>query len=270
MQIGVFDSGMGGLTVLQALKQYAPEYDYLYLGDNARTPYGSRSFETILKFTKEAVDYLFRQDCKIVIIACNTSSAKALRTIQQKYLISHYPDRRVLGVIRPSVEKVINLSKTRTIAIWATPGTIKSDSYRIEFKKFAPDITVIQQACPLLVPLIEAGELNSEGCQYFIKKYWRQTISQSNKIDTLLLSCTHYSIIYPQIKSAVPESINVLEQGSLVGPSWKDYLERHPELEKHLSSKSNTLFLTTDQPENFNFLATTFLGTEVTAQKVEL
>jgi glutamate racemase len=270
MKVGVFDSGMGGLTILQAMWQNAPEYDYLYLGDNARTPYGNRSFETILKFTEEAVNYLFRQDCKIIIIACNTASAKSLRTIQQKYLPIHYPDRRVLGVIRPSVERVDSFSKSKTIAVWATAGTVKSESYRIELQKLVPDIKVIQQACPLLVPLIESGEFDHEGCDFFIRKYWQQTASQSGKIDVLLLACTHYPIIYQRIKNTIPKEVTVLDQGKLIGPSWKDYLRRHHELENSLSREGHISFFTTDQPENFNFLAKTFLGEVVSAERIEL
>ncbi|MBF0433275.1 MAG: glutamate racemase [Fibrobacteria bacterium] len=270
MKTGVFDSGMGGLTILKALCNYTNDYDYLYLGDNGRTPYGTRSFETILKFTQEAVEYLFKQDCKVIIIACNTASAKALRTIQQKYLPQHYPDRRILGVIRPSTEQIADFSKTKRVAIWATPGTVKSESYLIEIGNFSPDCLVVQQACPMLVPLIENGELNNEACDYFIKKYWEQTDSQLDNIDTLLLACTHYSILYDQIKACLPSGIKIIEQGSLVGPSWKDYLSRHPEIETQLSRNQTKTFLTTDQVDNFNSLACMFLGYPVKAQKIEL
>ncbi|MFC1584495.1 glutamate racemase [Fibrobacterota bacterium] len=270
MKVGVFDSGMGGLTILQDLRQHAPQYHYLYLGDNARTPYGNRSFETILKFSEQAVDFLFQQDCQIIIIACNTSSAKALRTIQQRYLPGNHPDRRVLGVIRPSVERVPRHSSTKTVAVWATAGTVQSDSYGIEFKHIAPDFTIIQQACPLLVPLIENGELDNEGLSFFIRKYWKETVSQSDNIDVLLLGCTHYPIIYRQIKELLPPSVTVLNQGKLVGPSWKDYLDRHRELEQKLDRTEKTEFLTTDRPENFNYLAEIFLGHPVSARKVEL
>jgi glutamate racemase len=270
MKVGIFDSGMGGLTILQAMLQHTPGYDYIYLGDNARTPYGSRSFDTILKFTEQGVDALFNRDCRIIIIACNTASAKALRNIQQKHLPRRYPDRRVLGVIRPSVEAISRYSKTKTVAIWATPGTVKSGSYCLELEKLAPGFTVIQQACPLLVPLIENGELENDGIEFFIRKYWNQTVSQSDVIDTLLLGCTHYPIIIQQIKKVVPAAVSVLTQGDLVGPSWKDYLQRHPEQKKHLDRNNNITYLTTDQPENFNYLAEIFLGHRVKAEKIEL
>ncbi len=268
MKVGVFDSGMGGLTILQSLVRFAPEYDYLYLGDNARTPYGTRSFETILKFTIEAVAHLFEKNCEIIVIACNTASAKALRTIQQTWLPANYPDRRVLGVIRPSSEAMSTRANDGPLAIWATPGTVKSESYIMELKKLAPQHNVVQIACPMLVPLVENGELTGEGTQFFVKKYWAQTVEKARDTKTLLLACTHYPMLLPILKRTLPKHLNILEQGEIVGPSWKDYLIRHPKIESRLTKNSECIFLTTDEPENFEDLAKMFLCNPVKASKV--
>jgi glutamate racemase len=270
MKVGVFDSGMGGLTVLKAMMQSAPGYDYVYVGDNARTPYGNRSFDTILKFTQQAVDYLFRQDCVIIIIACNTASAKALRTLQQRYLPISYPQRRILGVIRPAAERLSDFTKTGSVGIWATQGTVKSDSYRLELAKLAPTLKVTQTECPMLVPLIESGELDNAGLDFFINKYWQQTVDKAADIDTLLLACTHYPIILPAIINCLPPDVQVITQSNLIGPSWQNYLTRHPELESQISRGNTCQYLTTDQEQNFNFLTQTFLGYPISAKKIDL
>lgn len=267
MRIGVFDSGLGGLTVLRSLIAAEPNYDYLYLGDTARTPYGNRSFESILRFTWEAVDYLFEQDCQIIILACNTASAKALRTLQQKYLPQKYPDRRILGVIRPSAEYLANLysqqihlnSEPIHAAIWATSGTVRSQSYELELQKLAPNLPLVQQACPMLVPLIENGEENSHASAYFIDNYWKATLAQDPQVNTLLLGCTHYPLMNDQIKTHVGSNVTVLDQGQIVGSSWNDYLARHPEHTSKLDHKKGLKLLTTDRPELFSELASRIL-----------
>lgn len=270
MKIGVFDSGYGGLTIFKSIRDVLPQYDYLYLGDNARTPYGSRSFEAIYKFTTEGVRYLFAQNCKLIVIACNTASAKALRSIQQKVLPTDYPGRRVLGIIRPSVEELGRDTKTRTVALWATEGTVKSESFAIEISKYAPGVKLIQTACPMLVPLVEAGELDGEGTDFFIRKYWDETKRFSEAIDVLLLACTHYPLLLPRIRVAVPRSVRILVQGDFVAPSLVDYLNRHPEIEKELSRGGSQHFLTTDHTEGFDRLAEVFLGHPVLSESVTL
>jgi glutamate racemase len=270
MKIGIFDSGFGGLTIYQKICGLFPHYDYIYLGDNARTPYGNRSFDAILQFTTECVDYLFKQDCKLIIIACNTASAKALRNIQHNYLSSAYPDRRVLGIIRPSVEEIGRYSHTRTVALWATEGTVKSMSFQMEMEKFAPDVKLIQQACPLLVPLVETGELSGDGVDYYIRKYWRDTSGQSANIDALLLACTHYPLLLDRIRAIVPAEVRIVVQANIVAPSLQDYLKRHPEIETALSKNGTQLFLTTDQTEGFDHLAEIFLGHQVESKKVHI
>ncbi|HEY3131998.1 MAG TPA: glutamate racemase [Acidobacteriota bacterium] len=270
MKIGIFDSGLGGLTIFKSIHERLPVYDYIYLGDNARTPYGNRSFEAIYKFTTESVQFLFSQDCYLIIIACNTASAKALRNIQQKILPVTYPTRRVLGVIRPSVEELGRYTQTKTVALWATEGTVKSMSFEIELKKLAPEILLIQQACPLLVPLVEAGEFDGVGARHFVEKYWRATKARSAQIDTLLLACTHYPLLLPVIKASLPDSVKILVQGDFVTPSLQDYLHRHPEIDEKLTRHGTTKFLTTDQSEGFDRLAQVFLGYCVKSERVEL
>jgi glutamate racemase len=270
MKIGIFDSGFGGLSIYQKICTLIPQYDYIYLGDNARTPYGNRSFNAILQFTTEGVDFLFKQDCKLIIIACNTASAKALRNIQQNFLPSMYPDRRVLGIIRPSVEEIGRYSHTRTVALWGTEGTVKSMSFQMEMEKFAPDVKLIQQACPLLVPLVEAGELSGNGVDYFIEKYWQETAEQSPDIDTLLLACTHYPLLFDRIRAIVPSKVRMILQANIVAPSLQDYLKRHPEIESTLSKNGTQQFLTTDQTEGFDHLAEIFLGHPVVSKKVQI
>ena len=270
MKIGVFDSGYGGLSIYKSIRERLPLYDYIYLGDNARTPYGNRSFEAIFKFTTEGVAYLFAQDCKLIIIACNTASAKALRSIQQKILPVHYPDRRVLGIIRPSVEEIGRDTKTKVVALFATEGTVKSESFAIEIAKHAPGIRLIQTSCPMLVPLVEAGELEGPGTDYFIRKYWNETAHYSDEIDLLLLACTHYPLLLPRIRAIVPGQVRILVQGDFVAPSLEDYLRRHPEMDSQLSRNATQRFLTTDHTEGFDHLAEIFLGHPVLSENVEL
>lgn len=284
-KIGIFDSGFGGLTIFKCIKELLPQYDYIYLGDNARTPYGIRSFETVYKFTTEGVDFLFKKGCRLIIIACNTASARALRSIQQQWLIKNpqynqSPFLRVLGVIRPTVENICNFTKTSVVALWATQGTVKSESFAIELKHFAPNVHLIQTACPLLVPLVESGELAGPGVDFFISKYWLQTkysynhqengssigSSCSSSIDTLLLACTHYPLLLPSIVKNLPSQIRVLTQGELVSESLKDYLKRHPEMESKLSKNSSVSFYTTDQCDYFDNLAQIFMGEKISSQ----
>lgn len=270
MKIGIFDSGFGGLTIYHGIKERLPYYDYLYLGDNARTPYGNRSFEAILKFTTEGVMHLFRQDCRLIIIACNTASAKALRTIQQKVLPATYPDRRVLGIIRPSVEEIGRYSHMGTVALWATEGTVRSGSFAIEMEKHAPGIRLVQQVCPMLVPLVEEGELRGEGVDYFIRKYWELTLRQASDIDTLLLACTHYPLLLPEIKRLIPSQVRVVIQANIVALSLADYLHRHPEIESTLSRRGTERFQTTDHTDGFDHLAEIFLGRSIESENVQL
>jgi glutamate racemase len=270
MRIGVFDSGFGGLTIYRAIRERLPAYDYVYLGDNARTPYGHRSFETVYRFTAEAVRYLFDQGCALIVIACNTASAKALRTVQQRLLPDLAPDRRVLGIIRPSVEALAGLPEGRTVGLWATPGTVVSMSYALELEKVRPDLRLVQVACPLLVPLVENGELEGPGVAYFLERYWRETLEGGAAIDALLLGCTHYPLLAPAIEQVVPAGVPVLAQGAIVAPSLADYLARHPELEARLSRGGTTSFLTTDQSEGFDRLAELFLGQPVRSERVAI
>lgn len=278
-RIGVFDSGFGGLTILHALRAALPQYDYLYLGDNARAPYGTRSFDCVYRYTLEAVRFLFSQGCNLVILACNTASAKALRTIQQQDLPlinDQLPNDKlvnVLGVIRPTVEIVPSLTRTRHVGVLATPGTVASDSYRIELLKQDDRLIVNQQACPMWVPLIENGEHLSDGASYFVRKYVEQIMARDPLIDTLLLGCTHYPLIRSQITSVLREigapSCRVLAQGDIVARSLADYLRRHPEYEKHLSLGASCQFLTTDDAERFASAAALFIRSAVTATHVE-
>jgi glutamate racemase len=270
MRIGVFDSGYGGLTIYRAIRERLPAYDYVYLGDNARTPYGHRSFETVYRFTAEAVRFLFEQDCALVVIACNTASAKALRTVQQRLLPDLAPDRRVLGIIRPSVEALAGLPPGRTVALWATPGTVLSGSYALELEKVRPDLRLVQVACPLLVPLVENGELSGPGVAYFVGRYWRETARDLTPVDALLLGCTHYPLLAGPIREIVPAEVPVLSQGAIVAPSLADYLARHPEMEARLSRGGATSFLTTDQSDAFDRLAELFLGQPVRSERVAI
>lgn len=267
--IGVFDSGYGGLTVLKALIKQLPAYDFLYLGDNARTPYGNRSFETVYHYTLECIRYLFDQDCPLIIIACNTASAKALRTIQQKDLPLIAPNRRILGVIRPTAENIGTFTQSGEIGILATTGTISSQSYILEIEHFYPELKVFQQACPMWVPLVENHEFDSPGADYFIKKYLDCIFAQSEKIDTLLLGCTHYPLLINKIQQYLPDHCQVVEQGDIVAKSLADYLTRHLEIDQHLNKNGYISWRTTDSAEQFNRQAKVFFGQPVQAHHVE-
>ncbi len=268
--IGIFDSGYGGLTVFKSIREKLPQYDYLYLGDNARTPYGTRSFETVYEYTLEAVKFLFDSGCHLVILACNTASAKALRNIQQKDLQRIAPEKRVLGVIRPTTELLGTLSKSKHVGVLGTNGTVKSNSYVIELGKFFPDVKVHQQACPMWVPLVENGELDHEGAMFFINKYLQELFQQSKDIDALLLACTHYPMLAPAIQSVLPQGVTLLSQGPIVANSLADYLHRHPEIEKRCSKGGKERFLTTDSTENFNNVGSLFLGRTLYSQHIKI
>lgn len=268
--IGIFDSGYGGLTILEQIRKQLPEYDYLYLGDNARTPYGTRSFDVVYKFTLECVKYLFSQGCELVILACNTASAKALRTIQQNDLPKIDPSKRVLGVIRPTVEEIGNITKTNHVGILATSGTVQSDSYPIEIHKISPNINVASQACPLWVPLIENNEHKTIGAEFFIKKYVDGLINNNNQIDTVILGCTHYPLILNEIKKFLPKNVNVISQGQLIAKSLKNYLYRHPEMEVKCSKNGTCNYLTTENPEKFSSSASIFLSEDINAKHIEI
>ncbi len=268
--IGVFDSGYGGLTILHGIRQVLPEYDYLYLGDNARTPYGPRSFEVVYEFTRQAVQRLFEMGCHLVILGCNTASAKALRTIQQVDLPQWDPERRVLGVIRPTAEVIGQLTKSRHVGILATEGTIKSESYNLEIKKLHPDIQVSGVPCPFWVPLVEYNEANSPGADYFVKKYIDQAITQDPLIDTLILGCTHYPLLLPKILKHLPSGVRVVPQGEYVAQSLKSYLQRHPQMEQRCSKGGTAHYLTTENPEKFKDQALIFLNEPVEVEKITL
>lgn len=268
--IGVFDSGYGGLTVLKSLTAALPDYDFIYLGDNARAPYGTRSFETVYEYTRQCVEWFFKQDCPLVVLACNTASAKALRNIQQNYLPDFYSDRRVLGVIRPTTEVIGNYSKSGKVGILATPGTVQSCSYPVEISKFFPEIKVFQQACPMWVPLIENNEIDNAGSDYFVKACVDELLAQNKDIDVVLLGCTHFPLLEETIKQYLPEHIRVLSQGDIVAASLKDYLNRHPEMEEGLSKTGSRHFYTTDSPTDFDKHAALFYGSPVVSERVTL
>jgi glutamate racemase len=268
--VGIFDSGYGGLTVMKEIVKKLPQYDYLYLGDNARTPYGNRSFETVYEYTLQSVKWFFTQGCPLVVLACNTASAKALRSIQQKDLPLMDPSARVLGVIRPTTEVIGNFSKTKQIGLLATSGTVTSGSYRIEMEKFFPDVKLFQQACPMWVPLVENDEYNTEGADYFIRKYPEQLLDQSKDIDTILLACTHYALLMDKIKSVIPSGIQIISQGGIVADSLADYLDRHPEMEKRLGRGSKRNFCTTDSTAEFDRQAEKFYGSAIRSLQVHL
>ena len=268
--IGVFDSGYGGLTVLKEITDTLPGYDYIYLGDNARAPYGNRSFETIYHYTLQCVKWFFKQGCPLVVLACNTASAKALRTIQQNDLPKIDSTKRVLGVIRPTTEIVGQYSTSNKVGILATNGTVQSKSYQIEIEKFYPRLQVYQQACPLWVPLIENGEYENEGADYFIKKYVEELMGKDAGIDTILLACTHYPLIQEKIEAQLPKDVKVLSQGKIVANSLKDYLHRHPEIESKITTNTSLNFFTTDSAEDFDMHATVFFGKPVQSKHVEI
>ena len=268
--IGIFDSGYGGLTVLKEIKSRLPQYDYLYLGDNARAPYGPRSFETVYQYTKECVTWLFAQNCELIVLACNTASAKALRSIQQHDLKDDFRHKRVLGVIRPTAEVIGDYSNTNHIGILGTSGTIRSGSYLLEIEKYFPGISIWQQACPLWVPLVEQNEFKNEGGEYFIRKDIENLLMQSDKIDTILLGCTHYPLLIDTIKTFLPAGINVVSQGDIVAKSLQDYLFRHPELDERCSKNNLLRFCTTDSTDDFNRHAGAFYGQNVEADHIDL
>lgn len=269
--IGVFDSGYGGLTILNGIRKVLPQYNYAYLGDNARAPYGSRSFEIVYEFTRQAVIKLFEEGCQLVVLGCNTASAKALRSIQMNDLPHLDPKRRVLGVIRPTVEAIGNITQSRHVGIVATMGTILSNSYPLEVKKLFPDITVIGQACPMWVPLVENDEANNEGADYFVKKYLDLILAKDPKIDTIILGCTHYPLLYPKIRAYLPDNIQIVSQGDLVSNSLKDYLQRHPEMEERCTRGGKCCYFTTESEDKFKGSATIFLNEPIDAvQRVVL
>ncbi|MBQ9169643.1 MAG: glutamate racemase [Bacteroidaceae bacterium] len=268
--IGVFDSGYGGLTILREICGLMPQYDYLYLGDNARAPYGTRSFDVVYEFTSQAVRYLFGQGCHLVILACNTASAKALRTIQQKDLPRLDPHRRVLGVIRPTVEIVQSISQTRHVGIMATPGTIRSRTYELEIAKLCPDIKVTGEACPMWVPLVENEEYDKPGADYFVSQRIESLLRRDPFIDSIILGCTHYPLLMGKIRQYMPQGIHIIEQGGYVAQSLKDYLHRHSEMEQSITRGGSVRFLTTEQAETFQKKATVFMGGPVEAERVQL
>ena len=260
--IGVFDSGYGGLTILSKIREHMPQYDYIYLGDNARTPYGTRSFEVVYQFTLQAVEKLFELGCQLVILACNTASAKALRTIQQINLPKIDPTRRVLGVIRPTAESISQLTQTRHVGILATAGTIKSESYIIEINKLFPDIIVTGEACPMWVPLVENNEYNSKGSDYFVQKHINQILDKDPQIDTLILGCTHYPLLMKKIREFTPQHVRIVAQGEYVAISLEDYLRRHPEMDNRCTKRGTCRFLTTESTSKFEESASIFLQEE--------
>ena len=274
--IGIFDSGYGGLTIFNHIRQRLPQYDYLYLGDNARAPYGTRSFDVIYEYTLQAVNYLHAQGCNLIILACNTASAKALRTIQQNDI---NPDElRVLGVIRPTVEVVPTRTRTNHIGVLATPGTVASESYVIELQKQNPELVITQQACPMWVPLIESGEHLQEGADYFVEKYLTELLERDPLIDTIILGCTHYPLLQEKIEAFLAQqttsqqSVSVIAQGEIVAESLADYLERHSDIAERaiLGAKGNCTFLTTESANKFSDSASIFLEEAIRAQHIEL
>ncbi len=268
--IGVFDSGYGGLTILSKFKEILPHNDFIYLGDNARTPYGTRSFEIVYEFTLQAVTRLFELGCHLVILACNTASAKALRSIQINNLPQIDPDRRVLGVIRPTVECIDSITQSKHVGILATSGTIKSESYIMEVHKLFPEIKVTGQACPMWVPLVEYNEAQAPGADYFVKKYIDELLAKDNQIDTIILGCTHYPLLLPKIKQYVPEGIHIVSQGELVAKSLQDYLKRHPEMDTRCTRGGTCTYFTTEAEEKFADSASTFLNESIQVSHLDL
>lgn len=268
--IGIFDSGYGGLTVFRSIAEALPQCDYVYLGDNSRAPYGNRSFDTVHQYTLQCVQWFFSMGCPLVILACNTASAKALRTIQQKDLPLIDPAKRVLGVIRPSAEVIGNYTKTREVGVLGTKGTVQSDSYKIEIDHFFPDVRVHQQACPMWVPLIENGEYDSAGADFFVKKYLDELMMAAPAIDTILLACTHYPLLTNKIKKHLPTNVQVVSQGDIVAASLADYLHRHPEIDGELTKNGTTRYFTTDDTAEFDNHASVFRGMPVRSEHVSL
>ena len=268
--IGVFDSGFGGLPILRDIRKVLPEYDYFFIGDNARAPYGTRSRELVYEFTLQAVKHLFAQGCHLIILACNTASAEALRTIQQRDLPVIAPDRRVLGVVRPTVEQVGLLTKTGHIGVFGTPGTIASRSYNIEIEGMFPHCKVHGHACPMWVPLVENRESNGDGADYFVKKDIDLLMNECPEIDTVILGCTHYPLLIDKIAQYMPQGVNIVQQGPIVADSLADYLQRHPEIERHCSRGGTCQYYTTEDPERFSPMASVFVNEPVQARRVIL
>ncbi len=268
--IGVFDSGYGGLTILKAIRELLPQYDYAYLGDNARAPYGTRSFDIVYQFTRQAVLKLFEMGCQLVILGCNTASAKALRSIQQNDLPKIDPQRRVLGVIRPTAEIVGKLTQTKHIGILATPGTTKSNSYNIEINKLWPELDVTGVACPLWVPIVENNEATGAGADYFVKKRIDHILWLDPDIDTLILGCTHYPILMPKIKQYVPDGIKIVSQGEYVAESLKDYLTRHTEIDTRCTKNGTAHYYTTENAEKFKEVARIFVTDDIEVEHINL
>jgi len=268
--IGIFDSGYGGLTILDAIRRLLPQYDYLYLGDNARAPYGPRSFDVVYEFTRQAVEYLFNQGCQLVVLGCNTASAKALRTIQQHDLPQWDPERRVLGIIRPTAEVIGRLTVSRHVGVFATEGTIRSESYNMEIQKLHPDISVTGVACPFWVPLVEYNEADKPGADYFVKKRIDQLMALDPQIDAVILGCTHYPLLMPKIQKYMPQGVHIVAQGEYVATSLQQYLHRHPEMELRCSRQGRTLYLTTENPDKFKEQAQLFLHEDVDVKNTVL
>ncbi|MES2419513.1 MAG: glutamate racemase [Bacteroidota bacterium] len=268
--IGIFDSGFGGLTVFKSILQTLPAYDYIYLGDNARSPYGDHPFETVYRYTLECVEWLFEQGCELVILACNTASAKALRNIQQLDLPKKHPHRRVLGVIRPTAELIGDFTQTKNIGVMGTRGTINSNSYPIEINHFFPELKVYQQSCPMWVPLIENGEHLKPGADFFVAQYIEELLNKCADIDCILLACTHYPLLIPKIKKYLNADVKLLSQGDIVAASLAGYLQRHPEIESKLAKHGRQKFYTSGDVTVFNKHASIFLEAEILAQKMEL
>ncbi len=268
--IGVFDSGYGGLTVLKEIINKLPQYDYLYLGDNARAPYGNRSFEAVYQYTLQSVNWFFQQGCSLVILACNTASAKALRTIQQNDLPKIAPDKRVLGVIRPTAEIIGTFSETKSVGILATNGTVASESYPMETAKFFPELKVYQEACPMWVPLVENEEYKSAGADFFIKKNLHNIFQIGEDLDVILLACTHYPLLKEKIEEYLPVGVKLISQGEIVAASLADYLHRHPEIESRCTKTGQHIFYTTDSTADFDHHATIFYGEPISSKHVDL
>lgn len=268
--IGVFDSGFGGLTILKKIVELMPDYDYVFLGDNARAPYGSRSFATVYNYTLQAVKKLFELGCPLVVLACNTASAKALRTIQQDYVAKECPQNRVLGIIRPTAEMLGNITKTNKVGVLGTAGTVNSQSYILETAKLFPNIKVYQQACPLLVPIVENNEIDTPGADYFVKKYTDALFAQDSDIDTIVLGCTHYPLLINSFKKILPVGVSIVKQNEIVAKSLRDYLCRHPEMDTRLSKNSSIRYFTTDDSTLFNRSASVFMGRNVESESIAL
>ncbi|MBO4443030.1 MAG: glutamate racemase [Bacteroidaceae bacterium] len=268
--IGVFDSGYGGLTILKQIRAAMPEYDFMYLGDNARTPYGTRSFQVVYEFTLQCVTKLFEMGCNLVILACNTASAKALRTIQQIDLPRLDASRRVLGIIRPTVESIGELTHSRHVGLLATPGTVKSLSYPLEINKLYPDIVVTGEACPIWVPLVEAGESQSDGADFFVKRHIDSLLSKDSKIDTVILGCTHYPLLLDKIRKYVPDGITIVSQGDYVAASLRDYMKRHPDMDARCTKGGSCSYFTTESVDTFLPNASIFLNSAIEASSVSL